>query len=207
MRIAMAEELQNLLDKIQREGVEKAEAESKKITDNAKQEADEIRKKAENDVKALLEKAQKEADGFAEKGKQSLGQAARDIILSINTSLTAILEGMLGDAVSTALSTDALKEMLVKAVEAYCKNDEDVKVLVKPSQAQELANFMMERFKEKAAGGIKVVPDKNIDNGFRILLKNGRLEHDFSEEAIRKQLASVVRPHIAEVLKKGISKK
>ena len=204
---AMAEELQSLLDKIQRDGVEKAEAESRKIVDKAKQDADEIRKKAEHEARTLVEKARNDANGFVEKGKQSLEQAARDIILSISTRLSTIIEGMLGDSASAAMSPDIIKDMLLKAVSAYCADGGTVKVLVKPDQAGELGRFVMERFREKAGKGIEVVPDRNIDNGFRILLKNGKLEHDFSDEAIRNHLASMVRPHIAEILKRGNSRK
>ena len=54
----MAEEIQNLLEKIKRDGVDKANAEAAAILE-----------KANADAKAMVEKAQADADAIVEKAK------------------------------------------------------------------------------------------------------------------------------------------
>ena len=68
----MSEELQGLLNKIQAEGLEKAENERARLVAEAKAQADKIRKDAETDAAASRKKAE-----------DALKQAARDVVISL----------------------------------------------------------------------------------------------------------------------------
>ena len=60
----MPEELQSLLDKINEEGVKKAEARAAEIIANARKEARAIQLKAEQDAAATAKAAQEQAEAF-----------------------------------------------------------------------------------------------------------------------------------------------
>jgi V/A-type H+-transporting ATPase subunit E len=83
----MAEDIQGLLNRIQSDGIEKAEAEKKRILDNAKQQADELVAKAKAEAEAIMKSAREEAVISENKGKAAVKQAARDVILSLQTEL------------------------------------------------------------------------------------------------------------------------
>ena len=69
----MAEELQSLLEKIQNDGIKKAEAERDAIIAQAQAEAADIIKAAEEKAKALRDAAEADADRFTV--KQLVGMA------------------------------------------------------------------------------------------------------------------------------------
>ena len=75
----MAEELQGLLNRIQTEGIEKAEAEKAEIIGNAKAEAAKIIEKAKEEAASIVKKANEEAEISVSKGNAAIRQAARDM--------------------------------------------------------------------------------------------------------------------------------
>ena len=87
----MAEDLQSLIDRIQKDAVGKAETEAQAIIAKAKAQAAEIVKSAETEAKAKLEKADTEAKAFEERSERTLEQAARDLLLTIGKNLEKML--------------------------------------------------------------------------------------------------------------------
>ena len=74
----MAEELQQLLEKIQHDGVEKANAEAATILAKAKADAAAILKDAESKAAAFRAQAETDAKAFEERAQKTISQAARD---------------------------------------------------------------------------------------------------------------------------------
>ena len=86
----MAEELQQLLEKIQRDGVDKANAEAAAIVAKAKAEADAIVKKAQEDAAAAEAKGKADAEAYAARAKETISQAARDTVLKVKDDVTKL---------------------------------------------------------------------------------------------------------------------
>ena len=97
----MAEDLQQLLDRINRDYLSKAEAEKDSLIAAAKAEAAGILADAKAEAEKIREQAQKDADQFAARGEAAARQAARDIVLSLKNDLKKLLENAVGKAAST----------------------------------------------------------------------------------------------------------
>ena len=83
----MAEELQSLLDKINAEGVRKAEAEAARIIENAKKQAQDIRNEAEAEAAATMKNAADQAAALESRAEAAIKQAARDVLLQLQSEL------------------------------------------------------------------------------------------------------------------------
>jgi len=101
------EELQSLLEKINRDGVEKAEAEAKKILASAQVRADQLVAAAKDAAARAKLDAEKASADYAARAGETLRQAARDTVLTIQSSVTALLEKLLAEGVDKALSDEA----------------------------------------------------------------------------------------------------
>ena len=88
----MSEDLQSLLEKINREGVEKARTEADKIIADAKAKAADIVKTANAEAAKAKADAEKAAADYASRAAETVRQAERDTILKIESSVTALLE-------------------------------------------------------------------------------------------------------------------
>ena len=190
----MAEELQQLLEKIQHEGVDKANAEAKAIVDRANAEAKAIVDKANAEAAAVTAKAQADAKAFAERANTTIKQAARDVVLEVREGVGKFFERLLAQDVKVALA-DAAATLAAEAVKALSAGT-DVQVA---ANAQ-LAEALRAQFAVGAANGVQVVTDESVGVGFSVRLDGGRVEHDFSERAIVAALAKRLRPDLAKIV-------
>jgi V/A-type H+-transporting ATPase subunit E len=189
----MSEDLQSILEKINREGVEKAEAEAKKIIDAAKAKAAEITAAAAADAARVKAEADKAAAQYAERAGETIRQAARDTVISVERAVTAMLERLLVKDVETALADENNAAAL--ALEA-------VKDLTGNAEIS-VAGRMTAAFKARLAAmkNVTVVTDETAGSGFSVKLDGGRIEHDFSAEVIAGELAKRLRPDLAKLVR------
>lgn len=201
----MAENLQNLLDRIQQDGVENAKEEAEAIVSKAKQEAAELVRNAEEQKASMISDAERESKTFADRGEKALQQAARDVVLSVGDAIDRTLGGVVNAKVAETLTDDVLKQMIVKVVEAYGDTSGGVEISLSKEDEETLSSYLMGELSSKLSGGCDVRGDGKITSGFRVSMSEGHVSHDFTGDAIGDALARLVRPHLAEVTRAAIA--
>ena len=189
------ENLDALLVKIRTEGVDKARAEADAIVAQARKDAEKIVATARSEAEQCKAQAQADADRFQQGAEATLRQAARDVRMKLEQDITSLLERTLGGEVDATLEAGAIVGKLVEeAVETYLRDG-----AVTVAAAPKLAEALKARLAQK--GEVKVVTDAQMGTGFRVLLKGGRVEHDFTGEAVTQALTALLRPQLAKLLK------
>ena len=191
----MAEELQQLLEKIQRDGVDKANAEAAAIVAKAKEEANALVKKAQEDAAAAEAKGKADAEAYAARARETISQAARDTVLKVKDDVTKLLTQLLAQNVSAALATEAVPLAAAAVKELVTGSGAEVATSAK------LVDALRAQLAAQAQNGVKVVADEMTGAGFTVKLDNGRVEHDFTDAAISEALAQRLRPDLAALLK------
>lgn len=189
----MSEELQGLLEKINREGVEKANAAAEQILNDAKAKATEIVKAAKADADKAKADADKAAQDYAARAAETVAQAARDTLLKIEASVTALLEQVLAKDVDAALADEkTVASLIAEALKGLAGNTEvAVPTKLAPALKAQLA----------AEKNLTVVMDDTLGSGFSVRLDGGRVEHAFTGKAVSAELAKRLRPDLAALLK------
>ncbi len=190
----MAEELQQLLEKIQHDGVEKANAEAATILAKAKADAAAILKDAESKAAAFRAQAETDAKAFEERAQKTISQAARDTVLEVKDAIGRMLEKLLAKDVAAALADPSEAAKLALAAVNELGSNADV------AAGEKLAAALKAQLAADAKAGVKVVLDESVGTGFSIRLDGGRVEHDFSESAIVAALAKRLRPDLAKLV-------
>ena len=193
----MAEELQSLIEKINRDGVEKAAAESEKIISSAKEQAAAIVKAAKEEAARYAVAAEADAKASAERAQETLRQAARDAVISVEGSVTRLLEKILASNVNAALSDPATAAAI--AGEAV----RDVVASGEISATPKIAEALKAQLAAKA--NLTVVMDETHGTGFNVKLDGGRVEHDFTGATVAAELAKRLRPDLAALMKESQS--
>ncbi len=199
----MTEDLQHLLDKIQKDGVDKAESEASRIVEEANSKAGDIVSKAKKEADEIIEKAKKDSETFEEKGRKSLEQAARDVVISARAGIQAAVTSVIKTETDAAINDETLSAMLLKVVEAYCSGAGSSEVLVNEADVEKLKGHVLSKLSEEAKSGITIIPEGTISKGFKVVLKDKNIEHDLTDTAITEALSRVLRPHIAAILEKS----
>ena len=201
----MAEELQHLIERIRKEGVESGEKAADSLVAEAKKKAAAIVADAQKQAKDMVAKAEADSAAFAERGKATLRQSARDLLISIHSSVSDVVGGIAGAKLDQALTPDLMAQMLLKLAEAYAKDGGAggmVAMLGEADAAAVRAAFAKE-YQNKLAAGIQIESRKEIFKGFHAAKKDGQVFHDFTKEAIAESLASFLRPELAQIVKKA----
>ena len=201
----MAEELQHLIERIRKEGVESGEKAADALVAEAKKKATAIVAEAQKQAKAEIAKADADAVAFAERGKKTLEQAARDLLISIGGSVGNVVAGIVEAKVGAALTPELMGQMLLKLAEAYGKDGGEggIEAMLSAGDAAAVKAYFAQEYQNKLAAGIQIESNKEIFKGFRVGAKGGQVFHDFTQEAIAESLASFLRPELAEIVKKA----
>ena len=156
----MAEELQSLIEKINRDGVEKANAEAERIIAAAKEKAAEIVKAAKDEADRYEAAAKDEAQASAARAEETLRQAARDVVISVEGAVQRLLERLLSADVDAALADPATAAAI--AGDAIREMSSGGEVLAGPKIVAAVRSQLA------AKPEFTVVMDETLDSGFRV---------------------------------------
>ncbi len=199
----MAEELQHLIDRIQREAVDTGEQQAARIVAQARDKAAAIVKDAETQAATLIEKAKIDAQQFTLRGQQALAQAARDLLITVGAGVEKIFSKLVSDAVDEAMDAATLQSMLEKIVDHYLAGSAGaVDVWLNEADRSAISQLFQRRFAAELAKGLTVTVDPRTAKGFKIRLRDKHIEHDFSREAIADSVSAFLRPALAETVYK-----
>ncbi len=194
----MTQDLQHLLEKIRRDGVDKAKADADTIVEAARMQALSIVEAARAEATQITTDARIEAQAFEHRAEETIRQSARDTVLNVEKAVTALLTGVLLKDVTAALnSAELVSGLVVEAVRAYL----DGKGPIEVAATARLADALRATLAAEALGGVTVVTDATLGSGFRIRLANGRIEHAFTGAAVADSLAKHLRPRLAALMK------
>ncbi len=199
----MAEELQHLIERIQKEAVDTGERQAAELVTKAKEQAAAIVAEAEKKAQARLEKAEQDAQQYTERSLQTLKQASRDLLITVGQGVESVVASLASDAARGALDDKTVQEMLVKLTDGYAQRtdrERAIEVVVSKEDQQKLINFFKAKYQEKLQTGLTIRGDERIFKGFKVSMDRGRVTHDFTAEAIAEALSNFLRPHLAEVV-------
>jgi V/A-type H+-transporting ATPase subunit E len=198
----MAEDLQNLINKIKTEAIDKAEAEASRIVSEAKAKAAQMVKEAEAEAKAKLEKADKDSQVYAERSEKTLAQAARDAVLAVSQGVEKSVLEVLALNVDKSLTPELVQQLLLTLANGYA--GKAATVSLSEGDAKKLSSFISGEFQKKLGAGVSVQSDSGIFAGFRLSFENGKVSQEWTNEAIADALSAILRPTLAKVVQKAI---
>lgn len=202
----MAEELQSLLERIQKDGVDKAESQAETILEEARHKAADILTAAREEADELRSSAETEAEAFEQRANASLRQAARDVVLSVGEAIDRTFRGLAASDVSAAMTPEVIENMLTSIVQPYFeKGSGKLAVLLSEKDRESMQDALSARFADALKQGLEIRGIRGMAAGFRVSVVDDNVEHDFSSEAVTDALCALIRPRLAEVVRAAIA--
>ena len=173
-------QLQELIDKIKKDGVASAEQEAKAIKENAQKEADSIIAQAKEKADSIVKEAQGETARLEKASIDAIKQASRNLLISFRDGITAELSAIIETETKTAYSKSLLEKLIPETVKIWASKAEvsDISVLLPESELSELKSSLTSILKAEVEKGLEIKPDKTLNSGFRIGMKNGASFYD-----------------------------
>lgn len=199
----MTQEIKDLIEKINQEGVEAAQKKAQEIEDRAKQQADEILRNAKKESEKLIADTKLTLKRMEEKEKALLAQAGRDLLLSLKKEVNALLSRIVVSDLRQSLAPDALAKIILELIKGY--SAENIVVSIRKEDLDVLEKEFLSKLKEEAKKGITLKPSEDIRAGFTISFDAGKSCYDFSDKALAEYIGEYLKPKLNELLKEAAS--
>ncbi len=196
-------QLQELIDKIKKDGVASAETEAAKIIAESEKKAERIIEDAQAKASEIVKNAKVETERMEKASEEAIVQAGRNMLLSFKDSLVAELDGLIQAETAKAESKAVLEKLVPETVKAWAKNTEagELSVLLSEKDLKDLEKSLTASLKAEISKGLEIKPDKTLTAGFRIGVNNGAAFYDYSAEALAEMFAAYLNPKVAALMK------
>ena len=196
-------QLQELNEKIKKDGVASAEKKKKKIIADSEKKAEAIIEEAQSKAAEIIKSAQSETIKMEKASEEAIIQAGRNMLLSFKDALIAEFDGLIQEGTEKALSKDVLTKLVPETVKAWAKNSDasELSVLLSEKDLKALEKSLTTSLKAEIKKGLEVKPDNTLTAGFRIGVKNGAAFYDYSAESLAEMFAAYLNPKVAALMK------
>jgi V/A-type H+/Na+-transporting ATPase subunit E len=199
----MENKLQELTDKLYKEGLSKGKEEGEAILADAKAKAEEIIKNAEAQAEAIVKKAGKEAEEYRTKVEGDVKMAAAQSIQATRKDIENLMVGkMTGKQVDSALSSADFVKEIIKAVATKFNAEEavDLNVVLPESLRKDLEPFVAGELAKELKGGVTAQFSKKVAGGFTIGPKDGSYFISLTDETFKTLISDYLRPATRKIL-------
>jgi len=197
-------QLNELIEKIKKEGIESARTEAATIRADAEALAEKLINDAKREAETIIAQAEEEAARSQKAGIAALEQASRNLVLAFKGEIQGLLDNLTAEAVASSYTADVIREILPDLIKNWAAGNADsLTALLSERDLKKLDDAFKTMLASALKGGVEIKAVKKLDAGFHIVEKDGLAFYDFSAESVAAMLSSYINPKLAEILKKS----
>jgi len=197
----MADQLQEMLNKIYEEGVNKAKAEAAVILEAAQQEAEQKKTLATQEAEKIIKDAKQKAAELDKNLNSDLKMAAQQAMSALkNKIINTLMVETMNKQTSEAMQDGAFLQKLILEVLGKWSPQSSLVLTVPESKKAELDTFFNTSVKSAFAGSLKIDYSPIMKNGLAIAPADGTYKLSFTDEDFANFFKSYLRPKAAQIL-------
>jgi V/A-type H+-transporting ATPase subunit E len=193
----MNDKLQELTDRLYKDGVEKARKEADAILAEAEKQKEEIIQKAESDAAAILEKGRKDSEDLRSRTESELAMAARQAEGALKQRIVNILsDNVLKEGVRGALDNETLlNDLIVSTMAAWASdgNIPDITLILSEDKKDVFIKGLKSSLKKQIDEGLNIEFSGRMKSGFRIESKDGSYAMSFTDKDFEEFFRSFIK--------------
>ena len=195
----MENKIQELTDKIYREGVEKGNEEAQRLVSNAREEAAKILEEARKEAEAIVAAARKSATETAENTQSEIKLFAGQAVNALKTEIASLLTNqVVSKAVKDFVADkDFLNKFIVSLATQWTENEA---IVISTADAEGLKKFFAANAKAVLDKGVKIEQVNGNKTLFTISPADGSYKVNFGEEEFENYFKDFLRPQLVEML-------
>ncbi|WP_294612371.1 hypothetical protein [uncultured Bacteroides sp.] len=195
----MENKIQELTDKIYREGVEKGNTEAQKLIANAQDEAKRIVEDARKEAEAIVAASRKSADELAENTKSELKLFAGQAVNALKSEIATLVTDKIvnADVEAFAADKDYLNAFIVALASKWSVNEP---IVISTSDADGLKKYFGAQAKALLDKGVKIEQVNGNKTLFTVSPADGSYKVNFGEEEFMNYFKEFLRPQLVEML-------
>ncbi len=195
----MENKIQELTDKIYREGVEKGNTEAQKLIANAQDEAKKIVEDARKEAEAIVAASRKSADELAENTKSELKLFAGQAVNALKSEIATLVTDKIvnADVKAFAADKDYLNAFIVALASKWSVNEP---IVISTADAEGLKKYFAAQAKALLDKGVTIEQVNGNKTLFTVSPADGSYKVNFGEEEFMNYFKEFLRPQLVEML-------
>lgn len=193
------EKIQELTEKIYREGVEKGQAEAARLIDEAKEQAAKIVAEAHEQAAAIEASARKKADETAENTKSELKLYTGQTVNALKSEIANILtDKVVSESVAELVADkNFLGQFAVALASKWAENEP---VVISTSEAESLKAYFASKAATLLDKGVTIEQVNGKQTLFSIAPADGSYQVNFGKEEFETYFKNFLRPQLVDML-------
>lgn len=193
------EKIQELTDKLYREGVEKGNAEGQKLVEQAKSEAAKIVEEAHAQAEKIVAEAQKKANDLENNTKAELKLYTGQALSALKSeAVNVITDNLVKNAVKEwSGSSEYMGEFIVALAKKWSMEEP---MVITTAEADMLTKYFKAKAKELLDKGVQIEKVNGKPASFTIAPADGSYKVNFGEEEFIAYFKEFLRPQLVEML-------
>lgn len=197
----MEKQIQELTDKLFKEGVEKGQAQAEQIITEARSEANDIILNAKNEAEAIVANAKKQCEELHKNTISELklyaGQTQEAVKSAITNCLTDTLSA---EAAKTTVEDKAfLQKIILNLVATWGEKEE---LVIESADAEALKAYFAKQTKNLLDKGVSIEQVNGLQHAFTVAPADGSYKIVFGEKEFIELFRDFLRPALVEMLYK-----
>jgi len=194
----MDNKVQEITDKIYREGVEKGQAEAKQIVEAAEVERTAMLKKAQQEAEKIIADAKKSAEELDRHTQSELQMYAGRAVEALKSEIANLLTGSIVDvAVNDAVNSEWLQKLMLTLASDWVTKES---VVIQTADATALNQFFANQAREQLNKGVQIEQVNGKPTAFAIMPADKSYKIQFGEAEFAEYFKEFLRPQLVEML-------
>ena len=195
----MDSKIQELTEKIYREGVEKGNAEAGRTGADAKDKESRMLGEARTEADAIVEQARREADELRKNTEAELRMYAAQAVEALKTEVADLVTDRVvrKDVKAATADADFMRQMMLEIAREWAKNGE---MTIQTSDADKLSAYFKAKAAELLQGGVRIEEVNGHKTSFAIAPADGSYKVQFGEAEFVEYFKEFLRPQLIEML-------
>lgn len=201
----MQNKLQELTEKIYKEGLAKGTEEASQLLAKAKEDASKIVSDAKKQAEQIVAHAKKEAEDYRKNVDTEINISSRQVINGLKQNISQFIEKEVIETplVDALKDTEFLKKIIETAISRWNPNSSeriDLVLLVPADLEKQMSDHIKNKASSVLFKGVDIQVDKGLKFGFKIGPKDGGYYISFSDNDFENLFRTYMRPRISEML-------
>lgn len=195
----MDKKIQELTDKIYREGVEKGNEEAEKMIASAKEKEEHVIREAENKARQIVADAEKQAEELKSHTEAELRLFASQAVEALKSEVANLVTDKIVSDNVKAATADAsfMQKVILEIAKEWVKSEN---LSVQTTEAKALTDYFEANAKDLLDKGVKIEQVNGKKTSFTLAPADGAYKISFGEDEFVAYFKEFLRPQLIEML-------
>jgi len=197
----MADQLQEMLQRIYEEGVNKAKQEASEILEQAQKQAKQIKTDAQKEADKIISEAKQQAANLEKNVNSDLKMASQQAMTALkNKIIDAVILHTLAKPMADGLSEAGFMQKMILEILSKWSPQSALSITLPEQLKSQLDTHIQENIRKSFSGSLKVDYSPQMKNGLTISPADGSYKLNFTDEDFVNFFKSYLRPRTSQLL-------